>query len=86
MMHDNYDPDLERVFGRHDPSELRLRREKPTVDGLYVVYIKNSQRDVGFLYYSNNEWLSYPHKYPVNTMSVNEKLIACIGPVPEKIE
>jgi hypothetical protein len=76
MMHDNYDPEV---------SKIKLRKEVPTVDGLYVVYIKNSQRDVGFLYRSNGEWLSHPNKFPVNTMSVNEKLLACIGPVPEKI-
>lgn len=84
MMHDNYDPDK-------DHNVIKLRKELPKTNWLYFVYCSKivsyeNYRSNGLLYMQDGEWLAYPHKYGLNTIEINNKFIACIGPLPEKIE
>lgn len=88
MQHDNWNPEDNLVFSRDDI--LLIKRDLPTKDGLYFIYLEKeikqaSNTCIGLMYLQNNEWLSYPGKYALNTLHINNNFIACIGPIPESL-
>ena len=73
MLHDNDNGIL--------PTDL-AKRNFPEIDGLYAVKFKNEDC-IELIIYQSNEWLLYPLKIALNTISINSKIEFCIGPIPE---
>lgn len=79
MEHDNYDPDLD--------LKRKIKSGIPKRNGLYLLYTytQSMHKSVGLSYLYEGEWLSFPSKFSLNTLSVNDSIRGHIGPLPEDV-